>query len=83
MTRPTVLRGGALSRERSSNLNRFWCLEDTVRKISCASVATCRRFLRKETVVTIATISNDVSSQQWQWRAGQATVLETEAVACS
>jgi hypothetical protein len=38
----------------------------------------CRRFLCKETVVTIATIANDVGSQQWQWW-GQAMVVETEA----
>ena len=40
----------------------------------------CRRFLHKETVITIATIANDVSSQQWQW-CGQATEVETEAAA--
>jgi hypothetical protein len=39
----------------------------------------CRCFLRKETVVEIATITNeDVGSQQWQWW-GQATAVETEA----
>jgi hypothetical protein len=39
----------------------------------------CCHFLCKETVVTIATVANDVGSQQWQcW--GQATVVETEAV---
>ena len=39
----------------------------------------CHRFLCKETVVTIATVTNDIGSQQWQWW-GQATVVETEAV---
>ena len=40
----------------------------------------CRHFLRNETVVTIANVANDVSSQLWQcWR--QATAVETEAVA--
>ena len=38
----------------------------------------CRRFLCKEAVVTIATITNDVHRQQWQlW--GQAKAVETEA----
>ena len=40
----------------------------------------CCRFLRKETVVRITTITNDVGSQQWQWR-GQATAMELEAAA--
>ena len=40
----------------------------------------CRRFLCKETVVSIATIANDVGSQQWQWW-GQAMAVETEAAA--
>jgi hypothetical protein len=39
----------------------------------------CHRFLCKETVVTIATVTNDIGSQQWQWW-GQAMVVETEAV---
>ena len=40
----------------------------------------CHRFLCKKAVVTIATITNDVHSQQWQlW--GQATAVETEAAA--
>jgi hypothetical protein len=40
----------------------------------------CCRFLCKETVVTIATVANDVGSQQWQW-GGQAKVVKTEAAA--
>ena len=40
----------------------------------------CLRFLCKETFVTIATIANNVGSQQWQW-CGQATMVETEAAA--
>jgi hypothetical protein len=36
------------------------------------------RFLRKETVVTIATIDNDFGSLQWQWWE-QVTTVETEA----
>jgi hypothetical protein len=42
----------------------------------------CRHFLCKETVVvvTIATVANDVGSQQWQ-RWEQAMVVETEAAA--
>jgi hypothetical protein len=40
----------------------------------------CRCFLCKESFVTIATIANDVSSQQWQWL-GQATAVEIEAAA--
>jgi len=40
----------------------------------------CRHFLRKEAVVTIATVTNDFGSQLWQWW-GQATVVETEAAA--
>jgi hypothetical protein len=35
----------------------------------------CRHFLRKEKVVTLATVANDVGSQQWQWW-GQATSVE-------
>jgi hypothetical protein len=40
----------------------------------------CRCFLCKETGVTIATVANDVDSQQWQWW-WQATAANTEAVA--
>jgi len=40
----------------------------------------CRRFLCKETFVTITTVVNNVGSQQWQWW-GQATQVETEAAA--
>jgi hypothetical protein len=38
----------------------------------------CRCFLRKETVVAITTITNDIGSQQWQWW-GQARAVETDA----
>ncbi len=38
----------------------------------------CHCFLWKETVVAIATVADDVGSQQCQWW-GQATAMETEA----